>query len=186
MVDITQFWSSLKVSWLRRLLKSKSFWPTILELDIEKLIGKYVSAINILQLGPNLLTSLGKQFNNKFWKHVFMAIRPLMQGAIFCNPENILLAPFWDNPNILRHNKQINASVFPSLSEKLKTMVDFYINGSDIFASKADLEDKFNVEVSEEDLMDFDYALNMWQNIKTWLATLDIILPLDRANVWYS
>ena len=33
---------------------------------------------------------------------------------------------------------------------------------------------------------DCDYTLNMWQNIKTWLATLDIILPLDRANVWYS
>ena len=159
MVDILQFWSSLKVSWLRRLLKSKAFWPTILELNIQKLMGTNISAINILQLGPNLFTSLGKKINNKFWKHVFIAVMPLMQGAIFCNPENILLSPFWDNPNILRRNKPIKPSAYPSLSTKISTMADFYVNGSNIFESKADLEEKFNVEILEEDLVELHYVI---------------------------
>ena len=33
---------------------------------------------------------------------------------------------------------------------------------------------------------DCDFVLNMWQSIKTWLATLDIILPLDRAKLLFG
>ena len=48
-VDIVQFWSSLKVSWLRRLLKSKAFWPTILELKqhSQSQGGKMASGITV-------------------------------------------------------------------------------------------------------------------------------------------
>ena len=105
MVDIRHFWSSLKFSWIRRLLKSKAFWPTILELNLQELTGKNISVVEFLQLGPNLLTVAGKKMKNKFWKEVFITIGLIMQGAIFCYPKNILVAPFWDNPEIMRINK---------------------------------------------------------------------------------
>ena len=42
-------------------------------------------------------------------------------GGTFCYPEKLLIAPFWDNPNILRNNKPIKPSAFPNLSSKVKT-----------------------------------------------------------------
>ena len=140
MVDIKQFWASLKFSWVRRLLKTSAFWPKILELDVQKVTGKFTPIIDMLQLGPNMLTSLGKKFNNKFWKQVFIGIGPFMQGALFCHPEKLLYAPFWENPNILRNNKPIKTNAFPYLSEKIKTMSDFYKIGTSSFLSKAVLK----------------------------------------------
>ena len=159
MVDIVQFWTALKLSWLRRLIKSKAFWPIILELNVQKQLGKHISSTDLLQLGPNLLTNIGKKFCNNFWKQVFIAISSLMQGAIFCSPEKILMSPFWDNSNILRNNRPIKTSAFPVISSKLKTIADFYINGTNIFASKHELERKYDIEISEENLRELHYII---------------------------
>ena len=159
MVDIKYFWSSLKFSWVRRLLKSKAFWPTILELNLQKFAGKNISVVDFLQLGPNILTVAGKKMSNKFWKEVFIAIGPVMQGAIFCYPENILVSPFWDNPEILRINKPIKSADFPGLSENIKTLADFYICGTNNFLLKADLESKYNVKVTDDDLRELHYIV---------------------------
>ena len=160
LVDIKIFWSSLKFSWVRRLLKTKAFWPKILEIEVQKLTGKCVPIIDTLQLGPNMLTSLGKKFSNKFWKQVFIAIGPFMQGALFCHPEKLLDAPFWENPNILRNNKPIKTTMFSNLSEKIQTMSDFYAIGTNRFLSKAELENKLEVEISDDNLTELHYIIN--------------------------
>ena len=159
MVDIGQFWTALKLSWLRRLLKSKAFWPNILELNIQKLLNKPISSSEMLQFGPNLLTNIGKKIGNPFWKQVFIAIAPLMQGAIFCSPEKILMSPFWDNSLILRNNRPIKTSSFPAISSKIKTIADFYVNGTNIFATKHELENKYDIEISEENLRELHYIV---------------------------
>ena len=160
LVDIKIFWSSLKFSWVRRLLKTKAFWLKILEIEVQKLTGKCVPIIDTLQLGPNMLTSLGKKFSNKFWKQVFIAIGPFMQGALFCHPEKLLDAPFWENPNILRNNKPIKTTMFSNLSEKIQTMSDFYAIGTNRFLSKAELENKLEVEISDDNLTELHYIIN--------------------------
>ena len=161
MVDIGQFWTALKLSWLRRLLKSKAFWPNILELNIQKLLNKHISSSELLQFGPNFLTNIGKKIGNPFWKQVFIAIAPLMQGAIFCSPEKILMSPFWDNSLILRNNRHIKTSSFPAISSKIKTIADFYVNGTNIFATKHELESKYDIEISEENLRELHYIVTI-------------------------
>ena len=84
-----------------------------------------------------------------------------MQGAIFCYPEKILTSPLWDNPIILRNNKPLKTSAFPTLSEKIKTPADLYINGTESFAPRPDLEEKFNVEITEEDLRELHYIVRI-------------------------
>ena len=101
MVDIKQFWASLKFSWVRRLLKTSAFWPKILELDVQKVTGKFTPIIDMLQLGPNMLPSLSKKFNNKFWKQVFNGIGPFMQGALFCHPKKTVICTVLGKPKPL-------------------------------------------------------------------------------------
>ena len=90
MPDLTSFWLSLKFSWLRRACNTNAFWPNILEKEANTIISKNFSIIDILQLGPNLLSYIGKKLKNPFWKPVLCAVNPFMQGAIFCHSENII------------------------------------------------------------------------------------------------
>ena len=99
-VDVKQFWDSLKFSWFRRLCNTNAFWPRILEKTMEKVTGTTITAVDLLQFGPNMIVNIGKKIFNNFWKQIFCAVTNFMQGAIFCNPEKTILAPFWDNPII--------------------------------------------------------------------------------------
>ena len=59
----------------------------------------------------------------------------------------------------LRNNKVIKSSDFPRLSENIKTIADFYTCGTNNFAIKADLEAKYNVEVTDADLRELHYVI---------------------------
>ena len=136
LVDIKHFWESLKFSWLRRLVSTSAFWPKLLTINVEKITGNNISIMELMQLGPSMLTNIGKKMTNKFWKQVLCAVTQFMQGALFCYPEKLLIAPFWENPNISRNNKPIKPSAFPDLSSKIKTMSDLYVSGSGTMLSK--------------------------------------------------
>ena len=168
LVDIKQFWESLKFSWFRRLVNSNAFWPKILEISVQSIIGNNTSIIDILQSGPNKLTFIGKKMHNKFWKQVFSAVTPFMQGALFCHPEKLFIAPFWDNPSISRNNKAIKQTAFPNLAEKINTISDFYHHGSGTLLTKPELENKYQIILSEETLMELHYI------IKTARRSLEI------------
>ena len=168
LVDIKQFWQSLKFSWLRRLTSSSAFWPKILEISVQKITGNDSSVMDFLQLGPNKLVFIGKKMKNKFWKQVFSGVNPFMQGAVFCHPEKIFIAPLWDNPTISRNNKAIKTSAFPNLSHKIKTISDFYQTGTRTLLTKQEIEDKYQIILSEESLVEFHYIIH------TTLRSLEI------------
>ena len=105
-----------------------------------------------MQFGPNFLSFIAKKIKNNFWKHVFLGVNPIMQGAIFCHPENLFIAPLWDNPLILRNNKPMKRSAFTNLSEKVNTMSDFYKQGSNLFLEREAFSRKFNIILSEDAL----------------------------------
>ena len=160
MVDIKQFWQSLKFSWIKRLINTKAFWPKILELSIQKLDNSSISIIDFLQLGPNKITFVGKKIKNLFWKQALSGVFPFMQGGIFCHPEKIFNAPLWDNSMISRNNKAIKASTFPGFSHKIKTISDFFKEGSCDLLTKIELETKYQIELNEEDILEMHYIIN--------------------------
>ena len=115
--------------------------------------------MDFLQLGPNKLVYIGKKMNNKFWKQVFSAVNPFMQGAVFCHPEKIFVAPLWDNPIISRNNKAMKTSAFPNLSHKMKTISDFYNPGSKTMFTKQEIENKYQIVLSEDCLLELHYII---------------------------
>jgi len=77
--DISAFWNSLKFSWLRRLLKTEAFWPQILTMETQRIIGNEIDTVGLMKLGPRMLHSIGKKFENQFWKEVFCTVEPIMR-----------------------------------------------------------------------------------------------------------
>ena len=92
--DIAAFWNSLKFSWFRRLLKTEAFWPNILTMETQRILGYEIKTIDIMNLGPRMFYQLGKKFENRFWRDVFCTVEPIMQGAIYCHPENLFISSF--------------------------------------------------------------------------------------------
>ena len=160
-VDINSFWLSLKISWIRRILNTNAFWPVILKLTVENVLDYNISMMEILQLGPNMLNFIGKKLKNEFWKGVFCSIRFYMQGALFCYPENISQSPIWDNPIFLKSNKPIKKTSFPTIASKVNTISDFYKPGTSCTLSKTEFENKYNVIITDETLLQFHYIFRM-------------------------
>ena len=158
-VDIKSFWQALKISWFRRALSTNAFWPTILEQEVSVIMGRDVALYEILQFGPNMFTNIGKKMKNNFWKGVFCSVDSFMQGAIFCNPENIFTAPLWDNPMIKRNNKPLKGNAFPILSSKLSTISNLYKPCTSTMLTRIELENSFDIAVNEETFIEFQYII---------------------------
>ena len=89
------------------------------------------------------------------------AVNPFMQGAIFCHPENIINAPIWENPLITRNNKPIKMTAFANLSEKIKTMSDFYHPGTSILYTKDELESIYSMTITQESYIELKYIFHI-------------------------
>ena len=77
-------------------------------------------------MGPSELEKMGKKLSNPFWKDVFTSAKPMLEGALFCYPEKLLMAPFWNNPLIKRNNRALRPAAFPLIASKVTTVADFY------------------------------------------------------------
>ena len=159
MVDVKDFWLALKFSWLRRALKTNSFWLSILEKDCSSILKYNVQISDILQMGPSKIKLLGGKLDNGFWKQVFCEVNHFMQGTIFCFPEKIALTPLWDNPMVSRNSKCLSTSSFPELLNRTYIFGDFFHSVTGDILKKAELEQKFDLVLMNETYLELKYIL---------------------------
>ena len=159
-IDINQFWQSLKFSWLRRLCYSGSFWPKILEINVKNITGFSYTATDLLQLGPSKLVEIGKKCKNNFWKQILCCAGDFMQGAVFSIPENVIFAPFWNNPIIQKNRKVIKTTDFPEIANKVCLVADFYHQDSGELLTREEFEQKLDCRISYETMIEIHYILN--------------------------
>ena len=159
MVDLCNFWQSFKFSWIRRLLSTSSFWPTILMDSVNRITGENTNVSNFLQTGPLKLTSIGKKMHNKFWGEVLLSVAPIMQGAIFCNPEKIYQSTFWDNQSILRNNKTVKKSFYPSIANKIVSISDFFKIGTNSMMTFEEFQDFHQIELTQNTFIELHYIV---------------------------
>ena len=91
MVDIKQFWQSLKFSWIKRLINTKAFWPKILELSIKKIDISSTSIIDFLQLGPNKIIFAGKKMKIHFGNRLCVEFFRSCKGVYFATQRKYLM-----------------------------------------------------------------------------------------------
>ena len=98
MINLDNFISSLKISWIRRIILSNSTpWLTLFENTV-------TTKNNIIYLGSNYLQLILKTTHNQFWKDVLNAWYTF---TIINQPTTIhekLCSPLWYNPNICQTN----------------------------------------------------------------------------------
>ena len=160
MVDICNFWQSFKFSWIRRLLTTESYWPVILMNSMQRITGDLFSVSDFIQAGAYRLNFIGKKMHNKFWGEVLLSVAPIMQGAIFCNPEKIYQTTFWNNPKILKNNKSIKKSSFPEISDKIINISDFYKIGTNLMLTYEEFQSRHQLELSEDTFIELHYIVS--------------------------
>ena len=87
-----------------------------------------------------------------------------MQGAIFRRPENIKLAPLWDNPMVLRNKLPLKEASMPILSQRIKVVGDLYDPETGLFIPREKLERKYDVNLSEETYTELHYIIKTARN----------------------
>ena len=98
--------------------------------------------------------------HNKFWGEVLLSVAPIMQGAIFCNPEKIYQTTFWNNPKILKNNKSIKKSSFPEISDKIINISDFYKIGTNLMLTYEEFQSRHQLELSEDTFIELHYIVS--------------------------
>ena len=106
MLDLKIFIKSLKVTWLRRLLTSKSKWKFLLFKEYNNF--KYMSFF-----GPNFYTNIGTKMNNTFWKEVMSSIEEYAERCPPCNPQEFISESFLYNKHIHINGQPITYNIFP-------------------------------------------------------------------------
>ena len=159
--DIEQFWLAFKFSWLRRILTTESFWPSILLSQVSKIQNKNTSASQLLELGPCLISKIAKSLKNKFWVQVLQSTIKMAEGAVFCKPEMTLFSSFWYNPFIRRNNKIVKYEDFPEIKNKIVTLSDFYHPGTNNIMSHTDFQTRYNLIISDIKYIDIRFTINL-------------------------
>ena len=158
MIDIKDFWQAFRFSWFRRLIKSNAFWPNILLNTINDITGEALDKNDILEMGQSKLLALSKKIQNKFWREVFRTAAPVIEGAVFCHPEKILLGSFWDNPLVTK-NRPLKKIDFSEISDKVVYFQDLFKVGSNDLLSKAEIEEKCDTMLSQETYIELSYIM---------------------------
>ena len=84
----------------------------------------------------------------------------MQEGAIFCSPESLLSAPFWDNPLLKGNNRAIKSSAFPNISNVVHTVADFYKVGETRLMSHAEFLARHNVVIEMGDLVELRFIIS--------------------------
>ena len=121
MVNITTFIKSLKVTWIRRIIKSNSNtpWVKLFEHTVTKLT-------NIIYFGVLFLVEQLINIDNPFWEDTIIAWKELCLINVSTYPHDYLTSPLWYNPFICKQPIFIK-----SLYDKeIKTVGDIINNNS--------------------------------------------------------
>ena len=94
MVQIEHFWDSLKLSWCRKLMKSREAWTKILQLN---LLGNNHEMKDIWFGGPNLVEKISQKFTNMFWRETLNAMTKAMRKIPFVHSHWFFNLNIFDN-----------------------------------------------------------------------------------------
>ena len=124
MPDIETFWSSLKLTWSRRLMLPDCLWQKILKANL-----LYVNhdMMDIWFGGPMLLNLVAEKITNQFWKEIIKTFASLLEDIHFSHPYFFYNFNVFDNKFFSRNEIELKSSDFMSLwTKKICQVGDFF------------------------------------------------------------
>ena len=143
MVEVLNFWRSLKCSWTRRILNSSAFWPKILDKTLEP---HNLTTHDLMFTGPSKLHFLSREIKNKFCQNYLTSIGELQREASYALPENFYLFPVFNNPLFKAGRNCLKKLDYGNPRHKITQIADFFqANGQ--LATLANINSKFETEI---------------------------------------
>ena len=112
MISIPEFWKALKISWLRRMITSESYWLHILKFELSKF---NLAPEGIFLSGNTSLSKNASKISNPFWIETFRAGAELIETSFFSQPKNFSLFPLIENSLFKINNQNITTNFFRGL-----------------------------------------------------------------------
>ena len=99
MVNVSVFITSLKVTWLRRLImfSDSDNWSTLSRINLNKLVS----------LGDSYIKTVINDLRNPFWKHILESWVQYICSFKIDNLVKIIYSPLWSNSLINRNGNYI-------------------------------------------------------------------------------
>jgi exonuclease III len=141
MVDLKHFLTSLKCSWIKRLVSGGQSWIDI----FESIYGCKVVK-NLLDFGDDYVMKLMSITTNDFWKNVlesWLYVISKLMDTVHANNSKILCIPIWYNTRIKVDKKSLFVKVW---YEKGVKIIDDFLDEKGYFLSKEDFAEKYNIE----------------------------------------
>ena len=154
MVNISEFFNALKISWLRRVIQSSENqeWYSLSKVDFHKL----------LSCGSGYSIDLSKNLSNPFWKDC------LNSWAKFCNVckvesvKQILCSPLWFNNNLIKGQNSYINNWFKKGIKQISDLLD--INGN--FYQFDILKEMYGINSTFLDYQSLIHKIpNYWKNM---------------------
>ena len=98
MINLEAFISSMKITWLRRLILYKNQWQSMTHL--------YFDENKLFNCGAHYAEKMANNCSNKFWKNVLSDMANF-KALIKIDSSNYLKEPLFYNHNILIGNKSV-------------------------------------------------------------------------------
>lgn len=141
MIDIKHFFTSLKITWIRRLCNN-----TLDDLCVN-LFQVCTGIVNISRLfwGSNFIQSKACNIENPFWRHVLLAWASFLQTAHFQNRTDFLSQIIWKNDNI-----QIggNGIYYKAWDDKGIRYVNDFVNTNGSLCNREEFVAKFSIPIN--------------------------------------
>ena len=124
MPDIECFWSSLKMSWARRLMSPSCLWQKILQLN---LLHINYDMGDIWYGGPTLLNIIAEKLTNLFWKEILQTFSLITRDLHFSHPYFFYNLNIFDNQLFSVNGTELNSSDFGTMwRKKICQVGDFF------------------------------------------------------------
>ena len=156
MVNVSAFITSLKVTWLRRLVifPESDNWSSLSMVNLNK----------IFSFGDRYAKTVIKDLHNPFWKHILESWVLYMHSFKTDNLVRIIYSPLWGNSKI-----SVNANFIINewFNKGIRNIMDL-IDENGLFYNFQNLQQRYNIHGT------YLYYLHLLQNIpRLWRDTIE-------------
>ena len=127
--DLVDFWNSLKLAWLTRLIQSDdgTIWKRLSMSNLSTALKiTNLSTIRLLGVSPQAIASAARALSNPFWQNLLILLPTLESTFYSLNPKLIGEHPIWDRKDVLKSNgKPFDKKTAPAQMLEFNTFSNF-------------------------------------------------------------
>ena len=172
--DLVDFWNSLKLAWLTRLIQSDdgTIWKRLSMSNLSTALKiTNLSTIRLLGVSPQAIASAARALSNPFWQNLLILLPTLESTFYALNPKLIGEHPIWDRKDVLKSNgKPFDKKTAPAQMLRFSTFADLISNDTNVLMSEEEAAGMLNGE-----------SFEIWRELAGSITTI-----LTKRNLtWY-